>query len=143
MDVIHRQFPSLAEFMQWKEQYETSSRSSFVLHCSPKERSSAGYVTYYYYCNRSGKYAARGKGKQQLKIQGSSKLDTHCPAYIRAKRHEDGQVRVELCEYHTHEMLLAHLPLPESTRQIVAANLLTELPFQQFLILFVMSLWME
>ena len=109
--------------MQWKEQYETSSRSSFVLHSSPKERCSVDYVTYYYYCNRSGKYVARGKGKRQLKIQGSSKLDTHCPAYIRAKRHQDGQVHVEICDYHTHELLLAHLPLPESTRQIVAAKL--------------------
>ena len=81
-----------------EEQYETSSRSSLVLHSSPKDRCSVDYVTYYYYCNRSGKYVARGKGKLQLKIQGSSKLDTHCPAYIRAKRHQDGQVHVEICD---------------------------------------------
>ncbi|XP_019863881.1 PREDICTED: uncharacterized protein LOC109593069, partial [Amphimedon queenslandica] len=79
IDLVHQQFTTLAEFMQWKEQYETSSRSSFVLHSSPKERSSAGYVTYYYYCSRSGKYIGRGKGKRQLKIQGSSKLNNTEP----------------------------------------------------------------
>ena len=123
IDVIHKSFSALNEFMKWKEDFEENSRSSYVLHWAPKCHSDSNYVSYYYYCNRSGKYSSRGKGVRELKIQGSSKMGTHCPAYIRAKKDQDGQIEVELCNYHTHEQQLAHLPLPLSTRETVAAKL--------------------
>ena len=123
IDVIHKSFSALNKFMKWKEDFEENSRSTYVLHCAPKCHSDSNYVSYYYYCNRSGKYSSRGKGVRELKIQGSSKIGTHCPAYIRAKKDQDGQIEVELCNYHTHEQQLAHLPLPLSTRETVAAKL--------------------
>ena len=74
IDVIHKSFSALNEFMKWKEDFEENSRSSYVLHCAPKCHSNSNYVSYYYYCNRSGKYSSRGKGVRELKIQGSSTL---------------------------------------------------------------------
>ena len=63
----------MVNFLQWKEEFETGTSSLFVLHSSPKQRTGS-YICYYYYCNRSGNYFSRGKGKQGLKIQGSSKI---------------------------------------------------------------------
>ena len=107
--------------MQWKEEFETNLSSSFVLHSSPKQQ--LGYKCYYYYCNRTGNYSSRGEGKRGLKIQGTSKLGMHCTAYIRAKKYSSGEVSVEMCGQHIHETQLAHLHLPDSTRQMIAAKL--------------------
>ena len=101
--------------------HEEESASSFVLNCSPKQREK--YIIYYYYCNRSGQYIGKGKGIRSLKLQGTSKLGHCCSAYMKAKEYESGELEVEICDYHTHEQHLAHLPLPESTRKLVAAKL--------------------
>ena len=111
----------MPDFKMWKEEYENSSLSSFILHSAPKRH--IGYQSYYYYCNRTGHYFSKGKGKRGLKIQGSSKLDAHCTAFIRAKKYDDGCVEVTMCEHHTHETQLAHLHLPQSTKEMVAAKL--------------------
>ena len=58
-----------------------------------------------------------------MKLQGTSKLGHCCSAYMKAKEYESGGLEVEICDYHTHEQQLAHLPLPESTRKMVAAKL--------------------
>jgi hypothetical protein len=58
------------------------------------------------------------------KLQGSSKIGCHCIAFIRAKQHySSGVVETEICNYHLHNTQLAHLRLPELTRQIIAAKL--------------------
>ena len=139
IDVIHKSFSALNEFMKWKEDFEENSRSSYVLHCAPKCHSDSNYVSYYYYCNRSGKYSSRGKEVRELKIQGSSKIGTHCLAYIRAKKDQDGQIEVEICNYHTHGQQLAHLPLPLSTRETVAAKLADGVTISNILTQFVKS----
>ena len=81
-------------------------------------------MSYYYYCNRSGSYTPKGKGKQELKIQGSSKIGEYFTAYIRAKKYLlSGEVFVEICDHHIHEQLLCHLRLPDSLRMTIAAKL--------------------
>uniref|UniRef100_A0A1X7VUM5 C2H2-type domain-containing protein n=1 Tax=Amphimedon queenslandica TaxID=400682 RepID=A0A1X7VUM5_AMPQE len=122
INIIHKSFSTLHEFIKWKESFEENARSSYVLHCAPKCHSDSSYISY---CNRSGKYASKGKGVRELKMQGSSKIGTHCPAYIRAKKDEDGQLEVKLCNYHIHELQLhkVQLPLSLSTRKKVAAKL--------------------
>ena len=77
---------------------------------------------YKFYCNRTGNYSSRGEGKRGLKIQGTSKLGMHCTAYIRAKKYSS-EVSVEMCGQHIHETQLAHLHLPDSTWQMIAAKL--------------------
>ena len=120
--ITHKSFPSMPDFKSWKEEYEISSQSFFTLNSAPKRR--IGYQSYYYYCNRSGTYFSKGKGKRGLKIQGSSKINSHCTSFIRVKKFDDdGTVQVEMCEHHTHEVELAHLPIPQSTKEMVAAKL--------------------
>ena len=94
-----------------------------TLNTSPKQRA-GGYLSYYYYCNRSGSYTPKGKGKRELKIQGSSKIGVYYTAYIRAKKYLlSGEVFVEICDHHIHEQLLCHLRLPDSLRMTIAAKL--------------------
>ena len=107
--------------MAWKSDFEKSSSSSYVLHSAPQKRED--HSCYYYYCNRSGVYHSRGKGKRALKLQGSNKVDGCCVAYIRARSYISGVVTVEICDYHLHDSQLAHIPLPESTRHVIAAKL--------------------
>ena len=61
--IVNKTFATMPDFKEWKEGYETASFSLFVLH---SER--MGYVCYYYYFNRTGKYTSRGTGKRGLKI---------------------------------------------------------------------------
>ena len=103
-------FSNFDEFLQWKEDFERGSLSSFVLNTSPKQRAS-GYLFYYYYCNRSGNYTPKVKGKWELKIQGSSKIGVYCTAYIRAKKYLlSDEVFVEICDHHIHEQLMSFAP---------------------------------
>ena len=60
------QFSRMEDFTNWKEDLEIKSASSFVLQCAPKQRSD--HVVYYYYCNRSGHYNPRGKGKRSTRF---------------------------------------------------------------------------
>lgn len=116
-----KKFDTMEDFMAWKSDFEKSSSSSYVLHSAPQKRED--HSCYYYYCNRSGVYRSRGKGKRALKLQGSNKVDGYCVAYIRARRYISGGVVAEVCDYHLHESQLAHIPLPESTRHMIAAKL--------------------
>ena len=111
----------MAEFKEWKEGFETRPCSSFVQHSSPKQ--CTNYLTYYYYCNRTGRYDYKRKGVRSLKLQGSSKLGYHCTAYMRVRQYKSGLVEAEVCDYHLHEKKLAHLPLNESTRKMIVAKL--------------------
>ena len=53
-----------------------------------------------------------------MKLQGSSKLRHYFSAYMKVREYtSDGLEVEEMCDYHTHEKQLAHLPLPESTRK--------------------------
>ena len=72
INVTTKAFPDLHAFMNWKEEIELKTSSSYVLHSSPKQR--ANYMCYYYYCNCTGTYSSRGEGKRGLKIQGTSKI---------------------------------------------------------------------
>ncbi|XP_011402771.1 PREDICTED: uncharacterized protein LOC100634557 [Amphimedon queenslandica] len=121
INVITKSFPSLHNFMQWKEELEIKSSSSFVLHSSPKQR--VDCTCYYYYSNRSGQYNSKGKGKRNLKIQGTSKIGSHCTAYIRVQKFLSGEVSAEICNHHTHPIELGHLKRFDSVQQMIAAKL--------------------
>lgn len=74
--------------------------------------------------SRSGKFFPRGKGKRSLKIQGSSKIGDVCSSYIKVtEKRDDGNVQVEYCSTHNHEKKLAHLPIPDDTRKMIAGKL--------------------
>ena len=118
INIYSRNFTVFHEFEEWKECHEVETMASFVLNCSPKQRDD--YLVYYYYCNRTGQYITKGKGKRSLKLQGSSKLGYHCTAYMKVREHTSG---TEVCDFHNHEKQLGHLLLNESSRKIIAAKL--------------------
>ena len=66
-------FNTFEEFYEWKEEFETTTRSLFVLKCAPQV-SSNGMKVFYYYCNMAGTYKSEGTGKRQLKTQGTAKI---------------------------------------------------------------------
>ena len=59
MNVTTAKFDNFDEFLAWKEQEEQLANASYVLHSAPKYCS--GNEVWYFYCNRAGSYAPRGK----------------------------------------------------------------------------------
>ena len=51
------------------------------------------------------------------------KIGRHCIAYIRARNYLSGNVEIEFCDHHLLKAQLAHLHIPESTKQMIAAKL--------------------
>ena len=67
------------EFEKWKVEEERRSVSAFI-----QRRGMDKHNVIRYYCRRSGVYVTRGVGKRQTKSQGSCKVGSTCPAYIKA-----------------------------------------------------------
>ena len=113
----------MTEFLQWKEQEERATNSSYVKHSSSKTYGESEH--YYYYCNRTGIYIGKGEGKRQLKTQGSSKINMHCIAHMKAVHNiKTDAVNVQYCATHnTHSIQLAHLRMSEETRNRIALKL--------------------
>ena len=78
---------------------------------------------WYYYCNRARKYKPRGQGLRQMKTQGTSKIGQQCTAHMKVVQKASGQVSVEYCDFHIHNICLGHLPLPDSSRKSIASKL--------------------
>ena len=76
-----------------------------------------------------------GTGKQQIKIQGTCKLNTYCKALIKTMTEQStGKVQVEVCDTHyRHTTDLGHIHLPHNVRLSVAGQLLQGVSFQQIL----------
>ncbi len=114
-------FPNIHSFLTWKEDVELKSYSHYVQQCS--STTSGDDTKWYYYCNRAGKYKPKGTGVRQSKMQGTSKIGQQCTAHMKVLQKKSGEVSVEYCVFHTHDVRLGHLPLPESARKYVAAKL--------------------
>ena len=116
-------FNNSEEFQKWKESIERETNSSFILRSAPA--TTLDNTTSYYYCNRTGIYKPEGKGKRQLKSQGSNKIGYQCSAYIRATQLMGRkEVSVRYClDHYNHDLQLAFLRIPEQTRMEIARKL--------------------
>ena len=105
-------FDTLEEFYEWKEEFETTTRSLFVLKCAPQV--SNGMKVFYYYCNRVGTYKYEGTGKRQLKTQGTAKIGSQCSAYIKAVQDiNTHKIHCYCCPTHyNYTTQLAYLQIP-------------------------------
>ena len=121
------------DFMQWKEEFESSTSSWFVQLSGKKELLECGKT--YYYCNRSGHFHTRGTGQRELKTQGTSKINAYCTATITATRERGSDcIEVQICESHYgHKIALGHLRIPESEKRAVATQLAQGVNFQRIL----------
>ena len=117
------QFESMASFMEWKLEEESRTNSFFVQHSAAHIREDA--KCWYFYCNRSGLYKGKGKNARALKSQGSCKIGEICAAHMKIRQvHTTGVGTLEYCStHHNHVPEIAHLPMPESLRLIVASKL--------------------
>ena len=123
MDTNKLLFSNMAEFLQWKDKEERATNSSYVMNSSAKIYGESEHR--YYYCNRAGRYSGRGEGKRQLKTQGSSKINGHCTAHMKAVHNQKtNEVNVEYCATHnSHAIQLAHLCMSDEIRSSVASKL--------------------
>ena len=117
-------FNTLEEFYEWKEEFEITTRSLFVLKCAPQV-SSNGMKVFYYYCNRAGTYKSEGAGKRQLKTQGTAKIGSQCSAYIKAVQDiKTHKIHCPYCPTHyNHTTQLAYLRIPLTIQQDIAKKL--------------------
>ena len=80
IEVTNIEFDSMEAFIQWKEDIESSTHSSYVLKCAPTISNEAKVS--YYYCNTACVYKPDGKGKRHLKTQGIAKIGCQCTAHL-------------------------------------------------------------
>ena len=74
--------PPTAEFEDWKCDLEEQEMCSYVK-CTGMKSTADNNQVCYYYCSRSGYFNSKGRGKRQIKSQGTSKLNTYCTAAIK------------------------------------------------------------
>jgi hypothetical protein len=120
--VEKRTFSSKSEFIAWKEDIQTASKSLFV-------RLRAHKGSEQWHCNRSGSKresskrkpgAPREKSKKKPvpRGKGSEKTGAQCPAMISAKYTDDGQVEIMAYMSHVgHEHNICFLPLSTAARE--------------------------
>ena len=115
-------FESLQEFLDWKANEEVQTHSLYVQHSG--SRIQGDKTLWYYYCNRSGQYNAKGCGQRMLKSQGSSKIGETCSAFIQVERYnKTGHITAHYCStHHCHSKDIGHLKIPEQLRLLLNYN---------------------
>ncbi|CAN7988132.1 unnamed protein product, partial [Ixodes hexagonus] len=117
------EFPTEADFLTWKNAEELKTKTRFVARRAAG-RLADGTEKTVNYCQRSGTYVPKGKGKRQLKSQGSSRCGTECPAQMEILKQTDGRVTVIYQPvHHGHTQDIAHFLLSQSDREALAAKL--------------------
>ena len=110
--------------MSWKNKYENATRSSFVK--ATGDKGADKHITYYY-CNRSGYYTNKSRGKHQTKLQGTSKLNAYCTAAIVVTQATKGDKHIMQAHiyktHYGHHSSLGHLRLQKCQREAIASKL--------------------
>lgn len=112
------------DFLCWKENYETETRSCFY-HRKTETRS--GRRIEYWYCNRSGIYQSASQGRRRkLKSQGILKINNNCTSSLTLTINKiEGTVQAIIHHTHYgHELDLVHLRISKSDKQEIASKLL-------------------
>lgn len=122
------------EFLHWKENYETETRSCFY-HRKTETRSERRVE--YWYCNRSGIYQSVSQGRRRkLKSQGILKINNNCTSSITVTINKN-EGTVQAIIHHTHyghEAELVHLRIPKSDKQEIASKLLQGVKIEDILL---------
>lgn len=115
-------FCMFTEFEHWKDGFERTQNTSYCKSTGVKEKS--GLKRTYYYCNRTGKYSAKGKGSRRLKTQGSAKIDGHCTSTLTLTEKADmTECEVDICKTHYgHETQLGHLKISNTEKVLIASK---------------------
>ncbi|GBN97196.1 hypothetical protein AVEN_227039-1 [Araneus ventricosus] len=122
LPVKELQFPNETDFFSWKEDIERNTSSLYIKTLGLK--SSRNGTTCYFECHRSGYYEARGNNERQLKIQGSNKINSYCPASIKLVKSSDGICSVSFMSKHVgHRNEISHIFLSSKDKELIAAKM--------------------
>ncbi|XP_055944366.1 uncharacterized protein LOC129975328 [Argiope bruennichi] len=80
-----------------------------------------------YTCHRSGYFSSKSKGLRHIKLAGSCKINSYCPAFISVKNcKETGQLHVKYFPTHVgHVFEVKHLRLCDKEKEKIAGQLIT------------------
>jgi hypothetical protein len=129
IEAENRTFSTKADFIEWKEEVQKTTKSIFV-------RQSSYDSTELWHCNRSGAKrkeshrkaqddAAESRKKRAPLGKGSAKIDVQCPATISVKFAADGTLKVQAYLSHFgHEHDVCYLSLSASVREKVKQKLM-------------------
>lgn len=124
------------DFMEWKKMIEEQETACYVKMCGAASSKSYQKIVYFK-CHRSGYYREKLEchGRQRaLKKQGSSKIDSFCPAKMKSMYCSDGSVKVIHCSTHVgHKMELEHLTIPLDERKELASKIAAKIPFESII----------
>ena len=86
-------FNLFVEFNIWKQQEEDATMSRYVKARGNHRLQRQQSTLLMYYCNRSGRYIAKGKCLRRMKVQGTCKIGSVCPAAMFVKISSAGEYR--------------------------------------------------
>ena len=123
LKIENETFANWDKFVKWKECEEKMGKSWFVKQRG--DQRAKHHKTSWFYCNRTGEYESKGKGKRSLKSQGTSKTGCSCPAFITARVDAaTGEVTAEFCLTHVgHRKDIAHSRISKEMRSCIARKL--------------------
>lgn len=130
-----KSFETFEEFSQFKENEEVASVSDFIIQ-RKKRNAITEKCTTTYSCSRSGVYVSKSKNKRRLKLQGSKKLQTFCPAEIKLITNATSG-KCEAIYLKTHighdsdELNLAHVKIPISQQEDIATRIAAGVPYER------------
>uniref|UniRef100_A0A1B6KY99 C2H2-type domain-containing protein n=1 Tax=Graphocephala atropunctata TaxID=36148 RepID=A0A1B6KY99_9HEMI len=135
LDMHYYKFDSKQKFFLWKNAMEVKENSLFIKACADKLSTNRSTVTAHFQCHRSGYYRPRAMNrKRKMKLQGSQKINAHCPGKIQAVFNSNGTVRVTYCSTHLgHKTDLAHLRLTLEERKAIAMKIAAKIPFEKII----------
>jgi len=93
IDVNKYDFNVFVEFNVWKQQEEDVTMSRYIKtggDCHTRRHQS---TLRRYYCNRSGRYVTKGNRLRHMKVQGTCKIGSNCPAAMFAKISSAGKYK--------------------------------------------------
>ncbi|XP_035210340.1 uncharacterized protein LOC118184730 [Stegodyphus dumicola] len=132
MEKEEREFSTFEDFMLWKESFERETKSKFVKFTKEHDQLHVKYI--YFGCHRSGHYISKAQGMRHLKIQGSNKINSYCPASIKVSQFNNGKCTAYIRKTHVgHKNDIGHLPLSKSERQLLATKIAGKVPFDAIL----------
>ena len=129
-------FPSMKEFLTWKETQEAETFTYYSKQSSVKESKSDSFYIYYY-CQKSGNSIPhRTKGNRSRKTtrrnkKGVIKTDTFCPSRLLCKIDQAGAITVTYIHTHYHKPLFQdteHHPIPASVLELIKQKLSLGIP---------------
>jgi len=93
IEVNKYDFNPFVEFNLWKQHEEDVTMSRYVKATGDRHTRRHQSTLRRYYCNRSGRYITKGKCLRHLKVQGTCKIGSNCPAAMFVKISSAGKYK--------------------------------------------------